>query len=263
MRNVELIRLWRDKRLSAFQEVRTLSLRSPGRNLGELEKRLGYVFHDSGLLKEALTHKSFYHENREKATSYNERLEFLGDSVIGLVVVEYLYLLKEKHSESVLAKIKSYLVSEPVLSEIARSINLNTYLFLGKGEESTGGREKKSILADTLEAAVGAIFIDGGFEGARDVVLRFFAQRLESSIRSGEFYDYKTELQEKTQLLYCTLPEYRVIKQQGEEHKRVFTVAVYLQGTELGVASGKRKKEAEAQAAKKAIEKINAQNPGL
>jgi ribonuclease III len=222
----------------------------------ELEKNIGYVFGNKGLLNEALTHKSFYHENREKTPSYNERLEFLGDSVIGLSIVEHLFLLNEKHSESVLAKMKSYLVSEPVLADIAGSLCLSRYLFLGKGEESTGGREKKSILADALEAVVGAVYLDGGFERARQIVIDFFRERIEGAIESGEFYDYKTELQEKTQLLYGTLPEYRVIRQQGEEHQRIFTVAVFLEGKKLGVASGRRKKEAEALAAKKAMERI-------
>ncbi len=226
------------------------------RHIEELEKNIGYAFGDGGLIREALTHKSFHHENREKAPFYNERLEFLGDSVIGLIIVEYLFLLKEKYSESVLAKMKSYLVSEPVLADIASSLSLSRYLFLGKGEESTGGREKKSILADALEAVIGAVYLDGGFEEARRIVIDFFRDKIEGAIESGEFYDYKTELQEKTQLLYGTLPEYRVIRQQGEEHQRIFTVAVFLEGKELGVASGRRKKEAETLAAKKAMERI-------
>jgi ribonuclease-3 len=235
---------------------------SPKRNLEDLEQHIGYIFRDKGLLRNALIHKSFHHENREEAPSYNERIEFLGDSVVGLIIVEYLFLLEEKYSESVMAKIKSYLVSESVLSDIARSISLSDYLFLGKGEESTGGREKKSILADALEAVIGAVYIDGGLEKARRMVLQFFAGRIDSAVQSGEFYDYKTELQEKTQLLYATLPEYRVIKEQGEEHKRVFTVAVFLGGKKLGVASGRRKKEAETLAAKKAIERLKESDSG-
>jgi ribonuclease-3 len=233
-----------------------LSRPASKRQVEELEKNIRYVFRDKGLLGEALTHKSYHHENREKAPFYNERLEFLGDSVIGLIIVEYLFLLKEKQSESVLAKMKSYLVSEPVLADIAGSLGLSRCLLLGKGEESTGGREKKSLLADALEAVIGAVYLDGGFEKTRQVVTDFFRDTIESAIESGEFYDYKTELQEKTQLLYGTLPEYRVIRQQGEEHQRIFTVAVFLEGKKLGVASGRRKKEAETLAAKKAIERI-------
>jgi ribonuclease-3 len=233
-----------------------LSPAGPKKYVAEVEKGIGYIFREKELLREALTHKSFYHENRGKASSYNERLEFLGDSVIGLIVVEHLYLLKEKHSESVLAKMKSYLVCEAVLADIAYSLHLNRYLLLGKGEEATGGREKKSILADALEAVIGALYLDAGFEKTREIVVNFFRDRTQGAIESGEFYDFKTELQERTQFLYGILPEYRVIRQQGEEHQRIFTVAVYLDGKRLGVASGRRKKEAETLAAQKALERI-------
>lgn len=221
-----------------------------------LEDKIGYFFGNKDLLAEALTHKSYYHENRAKTPAYNERLEFLGDSVIGLVVVEYLFLLEEKYDESVLAKMKSYLVCETVLADIAASVSLGKYIRLGKGEESTGGRIKKSILSDALESVVGAVYLDGGFGRARDIIRAFFKDRIDKVLREREVYDYKTELQEKTQLVYGTLPEYKVIKEQGMEHKRVFTVAVFLDGRELGIASGKRKKEAEALAAKEALEKL-------
>lgn len=229
-------------------------------DLRGLEENLGYLFKDRGLLLEALTHKSFYHEHRDKAPSYNERLEFLGDSVIGLIIVEYLFHLGQRYSESVLAKMKSYLVCESVLAEIAASVSLRDYILLGKGEESSGGREKKSILSDALEAVVGAVYLDGGYERTRGMVVDFFREKIEKAVETGEFYDYKTELQEKTQCLRGALPEYRVVKQQGKEHKRVFTVAVYVEGKELGLASGSRKKEAEALAAKKALEKLRAQS---
>ncbi len=226
------------------------------RNVEDLEDKLGYFFENKDLLAKALTHKSYYHENRAKSPAYNERLEFLGDSVIGLVVVEYLFLLEEKYDESVLAKMKSYLVCEAVLADIAVSLSLGRYILLGKGEDSTGGRIKKSILSDALEAVIGAVYLDGGFAKAQEIVRAFFKERIGRVIEEGELYDYKTELQEKTQLLCGTLPEYRVIEEQGMEHKRVFTVAVFLDGRELGVASGKRKKEAEALAAKEALEKL-------
>ena len=226
-------------------------------NNAGITESLGYVFRDKGLLEEALTHKSYYHENREIAASHNERLEFLGDAVIGLIIVEYLFLQEKQYPESVLAKVKSYLVSEMVLAEIAASLSLGKYLLLGKGEESTGGRDKKSILANALESLIGAVYLDSDYERTKSIVLDFFRERIDSAIQSGEFFDYKTELQEKTQLLYGTLPEYRVIRQQGEEHKRVFTVAVYLNGKELGIASGRRKKEAETLAAQKALGKIS------
>ena len=218
-----------------------------------VEERLGYEFANKQLLLEALTHKSYYHENKEGVSQHNERLEFLGDSVIGLVVVEYLFLHKSSYTESVLAKIKSYIVSEPVFAEIAASLSLGECLLLGKGEKSTGGRTKKSILANTFEAVAGAVYLDGGFELARDIIRGLFRERIETAIESSQFFDYKTELQEKTQMLYGKLPEYQVISQMGVEHQRVFTVAVYLNGKLLGTASGRRKKEAETLAAKEAL----------
>jgi ribonuclease-3 len=221
-----------------------------------ITESLGYVFKEKTLLEEALTHKSYYHENRDTAPAHNERLEFLGDAVIGLIIVECLFLQEKHYPESMLAKVKSYLVSEVVLADIAASMSLGKYLSLGKGEESTGGRDKKSILADCLEALIGAVYLDSDYGCTKGIVLNFFKEKINSAIESGEFFDYKTELQEKTQLLYGTLPEYRVVQQQGEEHKRVFTVAVYLNGEKLGVASGSRKKVAETLAAKKALGKI-------
>lgn len=221
-----------------------------------IESQLGYVFKNKKLLLEALTHKSYYHENRGKSAAYNERLEFLGDSVIGLIIVEYLFLHANKFSESALAKMKSYLVSENILENISSSISLEKYLLLGKGEESTGGRKKKSILADAFEALTGAVYLDAGYEKTREIVLRLFSKKVEGTIASGELNDYKTDLQEITQLLYGTLPEYKLIKQQGEEHQRVFTIAVYLGDKKMGIASGKKKKEAEMLAAKKALAKL-------
>jgi ribonuclease-3 len=221
--------------------------------LQKVEERLGYVFKKRGLLIEALTHKSYSHENQEGGGVHNERLEFLGDSVIGLVVVEYLFLHERSYSEAVLAKIKSYIVSEPVFAEIATSLSLGECLLLGKGEKLTGGMTKKSILADTFEAVIGAVYLDAGFEKARDLIRGLFTERIERAIEGGDFFDYKTELQEKSQLLYGIPPEYRVIRQQGEEHQRIFTVAVFLKGKKLGTASGRRKKEAETLAAKEAL----------
>src|SRR3972149_11238735 len=133
-------------------------------DIAELEKTLGYSFKNKKILIEALTHRSFYHENPGKAEAYNERLEFLGDSVLGLSIVESLFLSEKQLSESLMAKTKSYLVEESILSDIANSISLGKYLRLGKGEESTGGRTKKSLLADAVEAVLGAVYFDGGFE---------------------------------------------------------------------------------------------------
>jgi ribonuclease-3 len=223
------------------------------KDIADLEKKFGYVFKNKKLLIEALTHRSFYHENPDKSITHNERLEFLGDSVLGFVIVEYLFSLNEKFTESVMAKIKSYLVKESVLSEIADSITLGKYLRLGKGEEATGGRQKQSILADTIEAILGAVYIEGGYKKAREVILKLFKEEINTLMDSTRFCDFKTELQEKTQLLFGVLPEYRVVKQEGEEHEKVFTIDVFIEGKKFGKGSGKSKKEAQTLAAREAL----------
>jgi len=227
------------------------------KDIADLEKRFSYVFKNRKLLTEALTHRSFYHENPDKSITHNERLEFLGDSVLGFVIVEYLFSSDKKSTESVMAKIKSYLVKESILSEIADSISLGKYLKLGKGEEATGGRAKKSILADTIEALLGAVYLDGGYKKVKAVVLELFRKEIDTLMDSTRFYDFKTELQEKTQLLFGVLPEYRVVKQEGEEHEKVFTIEVFIEGKKFGKGSGKSKKEAQTLAAREALSQLS------
>jgi len=223
-------------------------------DIAQLETNLGYFFKNKKLLYEALTHRSFSHENPDKTC--NERLEFLGDSVLGLVIVESLFLSKSKFSESVMAKTKSYLVKESVLSEIASVLALGKYLRLGKGEEATGGRTKSSLLGDAIEAVLGAVYLDGGYKRAKELILTLFKENIDTILSSGEFYDFKTELQEKSQLLFSTIPEYKLIKQEGKEHKKIFTVEVYVAGEMVGRGCGKSKKEAETLAAKKGLLKL-------
>jgi len=227
------------------------------KDIADLEKRFSYVFKNRKLLTEALTHRSFYHENPDKSITHNERLEFLGDSVLGFVIVEYLFSSDKEFTESIMAKIKSYLVKESILSEIADSISLGKYLKLGKGEEATGGRAKKSILADTIEALLGAVYLDGGYKKVKAVVLELFRKEIDTLMDSTRFYDFKTELQEKTQLLFGVLPEYRVVKQEGEEHEKVFTIEVFIEGKKFGKGSGKSKKEAQTLAAREALSQLS------
>lgn len=229
---------------------------SYSKNIEILEKAIGYSFSDKGLLAEALTHRSFYHENRHAAFSYNERLEFLGDSVLGLVIVENIFSHPSKPAESVMAKIKSYLVRGEVLSEIANEISLGGYLRLGKGEEDTGGRRKKSILADAMEAVFGAVYLDSGYATTREIIIRLFRDRISGVIKSGQYHDYKTELQEMSQTLFGVLPEYRITGQEGDEHKKIYTVDVVISGEEFGKGIGRSKKEAETKAAGEAIRKM-------
>ncbi|MCL5022487.1 MAG: ribonuclease III [Nitrospirae bacterium] len=229
---------------------------SSSENLEKLEKDLGYSFRDRALLAEALTHRSYHHENPAKVLSYNERLEFMGDSVLGLVIVEYLFTRDKEMSESEMSKIKSYLVRGSLLSEIAADISLGQYLRLGKGEEETGGRNKKSILADAMEAIFGALYLEGGYEAARSSILRLFGDRIGAVLSSGQYHSFKTELQEESQMRFGTLPEYRLVSEEGEEHLRTFTVEVFIGGKRFGRGTGKNKKEAQTAAAKEAMAQL-------
>ncbi|MDP2166732.1 MAG: ribonuclease III [Thermodesulfovibrionales bacterium] len=227
-------------------------------DITELQTSLGYGFRDKSLLEEALTHKSFHYENPKAAAEHNERLEFLGDSVLALVVIRHLFNLKDRLSEAVMSKIKSHIVKGSVLSEIAKEISLGNYLRVGKGEEESGGRHKKSLTSDALEAVIGAVYMDGGMEEASAVILKLFTGRIEAIIESGDFIDHKTRLQEETQMRFGVLPDYRITGTEGKEHKRIFTVEVYIGGRHSGSGTGRTKKEAESLAAKEALEGLSA-----
>ncbi len=225
-------------------------------NLENLERALGLSFRKKDLLSEALTHRSFHHENPDRVPFYNERLEFIGDSVLGLVVVEYLFNHRPEFTEAEMSKIKSHVVRGSLLSEVAGGISLGSYLRLGRGEDETGGRTKKSVLANAMEAVFGAVYLDAGYEAARKTVLRLFEQRILDAIRSGEYHSYKTELQEESQTRFGVLPDYRIVGQEGEEHRKVFTAEVFIAGKRCGSGTGKNKKEAQTAAAKEALERL-------
>ncbi|MDI6800683.1 MAG: ribonuclease III [Thermodesulfovibrionales bacterium] len=225
-------------------------------NIEELEGFLGYQFKDKRLLTQALTHKSYYHENPGECSDYNERLEFLGDSVLGLVIVEDLFFKDNHLTEADMSKMKSYLVKESVLFDIATKLSLGKYLKLGRGEESTGGRHKRSVLSDATEAVFGAIFIDSDYETTKKVILRLFNEKIADVVDKKEWHDFKSELQEKCQGMFGVLPEYRIVKQEGEEHRKIFTAEVYVKGDVYGSGIGKSKKDAQMAAAKKAMEKL-------
>ncbi len=226
------------------------------KNIEELEKSLGHVFQDKGLLIDSITHRSYLHENPTERFNCNERLEFLGDAVLGLAISHILFLDETNLTEASMSKIKSYLVNESVLFEIASDLSLGSYLRLGKGEELTGGRTKKSVLSNAMEAVIGAIFLDSNYRTARSLILKLYSKKLQDAISNKEGCDFKSELQEKIQSIYGVLPEYRIVKQEGEEHKKIFTVEVYINSELYGTAKGKSKKEAQMLAAKKAFEKL-------
>lgn len=226
-----------------------------------LEKKIGYYFKDRDLLDEALTHSSFAHENPDTAIRDNERLEFLGDSVFGLTITDYLYNNYPDMDESKMAYIRSYFVRRSVLYELAIYLSLGNYILLGKGEEVTGGRSKKSILSNTMEAVIGAIFLDSNYEMAKDIILRLMKKRIDEVVSSGAVLDYKSELQEKAELIFGRLPEYRVVKEEGEEHLKTFEVEVYINSHLLGRGKGRSKKEAQIEAAKTALSNPLLTNP--
>jgi ribonuclease-3 len=228
-------------------------------DLSRLEEVIGYRFRDRGLLREAMTHTSYYHEHPGEEACHNERLEFLGDSVLGLSVAHALYNIPVCCDESTMSKIKSYVVKKGVLAERAAELELGRFMLLGKGEEETGGREKDSILADAMEAVIGAVHQDGGFDAARDLVLRLLGPRLEDAVNTREYHDYKTELQEQCQIKFGELPEYRLAGEEGQEHEKVFAVEVFVTGVCSGRGRGANKKEAQQAAAREALRNLGLQ----
>ncbi len=220
-----------------------------------LEAATGYAFKDRAFLLQALTHKSYHYETSGDPYGFNERLEFLGDSVLALVVVEHLFRLDSSLSEADMSKIKSYVVKGRVLYEAGREISLGQYLRIGKGEEGTGGRRRESIISNAFEALIGAIFLDGGMDAARRFIMQRLGARLDEALRSGDFHDYKTELQERTQGESDGTPEYRIVAEDGLEHERVFTAEVYVSGVLCGSGRGRSKKDAQAAAARDALKK--------
>lgn len=218
----------------------------------ELENIIGYCFKDKAILKEALTHKSFAGEH--KSAHHNERLEFLGDSILGAIVADYIYCQCPHSEEGVLSKIKSNLVSRHNLYLWAKELELGRFLCLGHGELATGGRQRDSILSNAMEAVIGAVYIDGGYGAAEQVVLPWVrTQQLKQD--SG---DYKSMLQEYIQKRSRHTPQYEVVQTVGPEHDKVFTVEVSLEGKRLGVGKGKNKKLAEQDAARDAYAKMKA-----
>jgi ribonuclease III len=229
---------------------------TPAASLESLETALAYRFANRLLLQEALTHKSYANEQRTDTGSHNERLEFLGDAVLSLVVSEQLAQLLPMSSEGALSKHKARLVSESMLAAVARRLNLGSCLRLGRGEELSRGREKESLLADALEAVIAAVHLDGGLDSSRRVVTALLHEELMQVVdrrhQPGED-DYKTQVQEWCQRRFDTLPSYAVIRESGPDHDKLFEVEVTVKGEVVGRGSGRSKKEAEQSAAKQAL----------
>ena len=212
---------------------------------------IGYQFQTPGLLSQALTHSSYANEKHMKKGSDNERLEFLGDAVLEIVSSEFLYLNYPKLPEGDLTKMRASLVCEPTLAFCTRQLNLGDYLLLGKGEDMTGGRKRKSILSDALEAVIGAIYLDGGFASAKEFIMKFVMTDLDVK---QLFYDSKTILQEIVQEKGTQPVEYVLIAEEGPDHNKSFTVEARVNGRLMGTGTGHTKKAAEQAAAYQAIQ---------
>jgi ribonuclease-3 len=215
----------------------------------DLREALGNPSLDAELLERSLTHRSYAYENGGLPT--NERLEFLGDSVLGLVVTDHLFRAHPDLSEGRLAKLRAAVVNARALADVARTIGLGEHIKLGRGEETTGGREKASILSDTVEAVIGAVYLSGGFETAGEVVHRLFDPLMETAARLGAGLDWKTSLQELSAGHSLGVPEY-VIEDEGPDHEKTFTAQVQVGDELYGHGTGRSKKEAEQQAAETA-----------
>ncbi len=229
---------------------------SSSKDLNDLEVSLGYSFNNKSLLKESITHKSYAHEKDKKDILFNERMEFLGDSVLELIISEYLFSSYSEYTEADLSKIKAYTVQEATLAEVSEKLNIGTYLLLGKGEEMTGGREKPSLLANAYEAILAAIYLDGGYESAKGFVLRHLTEKINEIPANRTIFDFKTKLQEVAQAQFNSLPKYITHKELGPEHKKVFEVNVLIKNNLYGSGSGKTKKAASQKAAEEALLKI-------
>lgn len=215
----------------------------------ELERKLGYRFRERELLRQALTHRSHVHVTGMERIESNERLEFLGDSVLGMLVNEHLFDRFPAKEEGDLTKIKSLLVCGATLAKIGTQLGLGDHLLLSRSEAGTGGRGRDSILADTTEAIIGAIYLDGGLEASRTFIRRYVLINVNDTIQEQTHRNYKSLLQERLQARYKIPPRYKVSSTTGPDHARRFTVKVTLRGTVLGVGSGTSKKQAEQRAA--------------
>ncbi len=225
------------------------------RRLSGLEEKLGFRFRDPSLLLAALTHRSFSAEHKNWSLPDNERLEFLGDAVLSAVISHLLYEKYPSRPEGELSKMRAWLVREERLARVAERLGLQDYLLLSRGEVRSGGPKKTSILAGTLEAIIGAVYLDGGYGKVFELVRRLF-NRLLSQAEKGLLSDYRSRLQEITQAQWGEAPVYRLVKESGPSHAPSFEIEVLLQGEVLARGKGRSKKEAAQEAARRALQKL-------
>jgi ribonuclease-3 len=216
----------------------------------ELQKSLGYEFKDEKLLTEALTHRSYTKDFN------NERLEYLGDAVLDLIVGEYLYHLFPNAEEGILSKLRAALVNEDAFTKLAKRLDLGKYLFLSPAEENNRGREKPSILSSAFEALIGAMYLEAGFDKAKETALKLLKEEFPKITPEELLKDYKTTLQEITQAHFGVVPEYRLISATGPDHKKEFEIGVFINDKEYARAKGRSKKAAQQEGARLTIEKL-------
>lgn len=219
-----------------------------------LEEKLGYRFRDRSLLEHAMTHSSYANEHRGQGLTSNERLEFLGDSVLGVIVAEHLFMEHPGMPEGELTRTRAALVCEGSLHEVAKSLELGRYLRLGRGEDAGGGRTRPSILADATEAMLAAVYLDGGMEAVRPIIQTLI---LNKEREKAVDRDYKTALQELIQRTPGSVVSYRLVRESGPDHCRSFEMEASVDGKVVGTGAGRTKKEAEQMAARAALEKLN------
>ena len=226
------------------------------RQLVSLQNIIQVKFKDKGLLNRSLIHRSYVNESSAEKIKDNERLEYLGDSVLGLIVNEYLFKRFEDYPEGDLAKIKSAVVSEATLAKVARDFNLGSFLLMGKGEELSGGRDRSSILANSFEALIGAVYLDSGLKECRKFVLNLLKKDIERIDRMTYLRDPKTTLQEYVQKKYRERPVYEVVEERGPDHKKEFIVKLLINGKETALGRGTSKRKAEMLAAEDVLRRI-------
>ena len=225
-------------------------------SLKEFQEILGYQFNDIDYLRRALTHSSYANENKKDKIKNNERLEFLGDSVLGLVVSEYLYSHFPNLAEGQLTKVRARIVCESSLGEAAISLGIGKYMFFGRGEELTGGRDRTSILSDAFEALIAAMYLDGGTNVVRTFVLSHMDNIIIDAIQGKLFIDYKTRLQEVIQIKKGNRIKYEIFKEEGPDHSKEFYTHVKLNDEVIGIGKGRSKKESEQAAAREGLKKL-------
>ena len=244
--------------LTVYPEFRTVWECTVNSNdLAALQQALGVSFNQPALLEQALVHSSYINENPGLAQTSNERLEFLGDAVLGLVIAEKLYYDFPRFDEGQMTRLRAALVRREALARVARAVRLGEYLFLGKGEEAGGGRQKPVNLAGALEAVIAAVFLDRGASAARDFVLRLFEGEIQGAVSHGAGDDYKSQLQELAQSRQQLTPVYHVVEATGLAHDRTFAVEVKVGDRVLGRGRGKSKKVAETEAAHAALQRLS------